>query len=243
VVGGATTSANIQGGAASQILYQSGANATARLATHNNFDDSTNVGGLATGTARRIAGDSQVCLNRGDIITGGTSGATAVVVGREYNPDANTYALFVVNIQGTFSTSETITASNPLGFASAATGVVGTVTTKALGSTLISNFNGDLHLLFNIPNNDSLRFRCGSRELKLVDVTTANGAFTSRARENYRAEGVIETKQRTVHAVRNAELAQEPLEDKLGLNSNKNTSVPFRLAFNTLLNKKLINHY
>jgi hypothetical protein len=36
---------------------------------------------------------------------------------------------------------------------------------------------------------------------------------------------------------------QEPLEDKLGLNSNKNTSVPFRLAFNTLLNKKLINHY
>lgn len=36
----------------------------------------------------------------------------------------------------------------------------------------------------------------------------------------------------------------EPLEDKLGLNSNKNnTSVPFKLAFNTLLNKKLINHY
>lgn len=37
---------------------------------------------------------------------------------------------------------------------------------------------------------------------------------------------------------------QEPLEDKLGLNSNlKNVSVPFKLAFNTLLNKKLVNHY
>jgi hypothetical protein len=199
---------------ASKIEYvPSGATSAAKLVTHNKFDIETNVGSNATATARRIAGDSQVCLNRGDIITGGTSGATAVVVGREYNPDANTYALFVVNIQGTFSTSETITASNPLGFASAATGVVGTVTTKALGSNLISNFNGDLHLLFNIPNNESLRFRCGSRELKLVDVTTANGAFTSRARENYRAEGVLETKQRTVHAVRNAELAQEPLAD------------------------------
>jgi len=199
---------------ASKIEYvPSGATAAAKLVTHNKFDIETNVGSNATAASRRIAGDSQVCLNRGDIITGGTSGATAVVVGREYNPDANTYALFVVNIQGTFSTSETITASNPLGFASAATGVVGTVTTKALGSTLISNFNGDLQLLFNIPNNDSLRFRCGSRELKLVDVTTANGAFTSRARENYRAEGVLETKQRTVHAVRNAELAQEPLAD------------------------------
>ena len=199
---------------ASKIEYvPSGSTAAAKLITHNKFDTETNVGSNATATARRIAGDSQVCLNRGDIITGGTSGATAVVVGKEYNPDANTYALFVVNIQGTFSTSETITASNPLGYATAATGTVGTVTTKALGSTLISNFNGDLHLLFNIPNNDSLRFRCGSRELKLVDVTTANGAFTSRARENYRAEGVLETKQRTVHAVRNAELAQEPLAD------------------------------
>jgi hypothetical protein len=199
---------------ASKIEYTpSGATAAAKLITHNKFDVDTNVGSNATATARRVNGDSQVCLNRGDIITGGTSSATAVVVGKEYNPDAGTYALFVVNIQGTFSTSETITASNPLGYPSAASGTVGTITTKALGSTLISNFNGELNLLFNIPNNESLRFRCGSRELKLVDVTTANGAFTSRARANYRAEGILETKQRTVHAVRNAELAQEPLED------------------------------
>jgi hypothetical protein len=199
---------------ASKIEYTpSGATAAAKLITHNKFDTDTNVGSNATAAARRVGGDSQVCLNRGDIITGGTSSATAVVVGKEYNPDAGTYALFVVNIQGTFSTSETITASNPLGYPTAASGTVGTITTKALGSTLISNFNGELNLLFNIPNNESLRFRCGSRELKLVDVTTANGAFTSRARANYRAEGILETKQRTVHAVRNAELAQEPLED------------------------------
>ena len=36
----------------------------------------------------------------------------------------------------------------------------------------------------------------------------------------------------------------EPLEDQLGLKSSKtNTSIPFKLAFNSLLNKKLINHY
>ena len=199
---------------ASKIEYTpTGATAAAKLITHNKFDTDTNVGSNATAAARRVGGDSQVCLNRGDIITGGTSAATAVVVGKEYNPDAGTYALFVVNIQGTFSGSETITAANPLGYPTAASGTVGTITTKALGSTLISNFNGELNLLFNIPNNESLRFRCGSRELKLVDVTTATGAFTSRARANYRAEGILETKQRTVHAVRNAELAQEPLED------------------------------
>ena len=199
---------------ATRIEYTpTGATAAAKLVTHNKFDDSTNVGSSATSTERRIGGDSQVCLNRGDIITGGTSAATAVVVAKEYNPDAGTYALYVVNIQGTFQTSETITASNPLGFVPAASGVVGTPTVKTLGGTLVSNYNGDLQLLFNIPNNESLRFRCGSRELKLVDVSTANGAFTSRARANYRAEGILETKQRTVNAVRNAELAQEPLED------------------------------
>jgi hypothetical protein len=38
---------------------------------------------------------------------------------------------------------------------------------------------------------------------------------------------------------------QDFVDDKLGLSSKneKNTTIPFRLAFNTLLNKKLINHY
>jgi hypothetical protein len=34
------------------------------------------------------------------------------------------------------------------------------------------------------------------------------------------------------------------IDDKLGLKSSGNsTSVPFKIAFNSLLNKKLINHY
>lgn len=36
---------------------------------------------------------------------------------------------------------------------------------------------------------------------------------------------------------------QESVDDKLGIKSNANTSIPFRIAFNSLLNKKLINHY
>lgn len=36
---------------------------------------------------------------------------------------------------------------------------------------------------------------------------------------------------------------QEILDEKLGMKSNSNTSIPFRIAFNSLLNKKLINHY
>ena len=36
---------------------------------------------------------------------------------------------------------------------------------------------------------------------------------------------------------------QEDLDDKLGMKGASNTSIPFRIAFNSLLNKKLINHY
>ena len=36
---------------------------------------------------------------------------------------------------------------------------------------------------------------------------------------------------------------QEIIDEKLGMKSNSNTSISFRLAFNSLLNKKLINQY
>ena len=35
----------------------------------------------------------------------------------------------------------------------------------------------------------------------------------------------------------------EELDETLGMKQNSNTSIPFRIAFNSLLNKKLINHY
>lgn len=35
----------------------------------------------------------------------------------------------------------------------------------------------------------------------------------------------------------------EEMDDKLGMKGTSNLSIPFRLAFNSLLNKNLINHY
>jgi hypothetical protein len=169
------------------------------------FDWQTNAGGQATTTSRRINGDSQVCLNKGDIITGASSGATAVVVGRTEDQDTNTYTLEIMNIVGTFTSSETITGS-----ISGATGTVGAVTTP---TTLTTNGNGDLNILFEIPNTNSLRFRTGAREFQFLDVNTADGQWTSRGRAMYRAEGILETKQATINAVRNAEIVKERVTD------------------------------
>ena len=35
----------------------------------------------------------------------------------------------------------------------------------------------------------------------------------------------------------------ELLDDAMGLKNKRDTTIPFKLAFNTLLNKKLINYY
>lgn len=35
----------------------------------------------------------------------------------------------------------------------------------------------------------------------------------------------------------------EIVDEKLGIKSNSQVSIPFKIAFNSLLNKKLINHY
>jgi hypothetical protein len=172
------------------------------------FDFESNVGGTASETARRIAGDSQVCLNRGDVITGVTSGATAVVVGTELDPDTGAKALLVVNIIGTFQTNEQITGS-----ITNSTATINSVSLATVGGTLTSNKNGNINLLFNIPNTDAVRFRTGSREFKLIDNSVATGDYTSRGRSNYRAEGIIETRQSLVNAVRNAEIAQEVVQD------------------------------
>jgi hypothetical protein len=172
------------------------------------FDFEKNVGGLSAETARRIAGDSQVCLNKGDIITGVTSNATAVVVGKETDPDTGATALFVVNIIGTFQANEQITGS-----ITNATGTINSITTRSIGDSVVANKNGDVNMLFNIPNTDSVRFRTGSREFKLVDTSIATGDYTSRGRAQYRAEGIVETRQSLVNAVRNAEIVQETVQD------------------------------
>lgn len=172
------------------------------------FDFETNVGGLASESARQIGSNVDSSLNKGDIITGQTSGATAVVALQE-NTVAGTKALYVVNIKGTFQNGEVIVGS--------LTGARGTidaeVVVKTPGSSLVSTANGDLVGLFNIPNTESIRFRTGVREFKLTDSITNGIDFTSQGRQQYRAQGLIETKQATILATRNAEIVQEVVNE------------------------------
>jgi len=186
------------------------------------FDYISNVGGNSSATQRRINGDTEICLTKGDTVfvshrgstsyqTPDSSGcpATAVIVDVEYNPTTGHKSIYVVNVKGSFLSGDTIT-----GNISLATGILtSTPTTAVAGNSLITNFNGSVNLLFNIPNTDSVRFRTGKREFKLQDSITPLGSFNSRGTGTYEANGVLQTKQATYTATRNGELVQERLAD------------------------------
>ena len=179
------------------------------------FNIDQNVGGDSAELSRMIDGDSQVCLNKGDVLfvssrssvpyTKSTSPVTAIVIGKDYNVDTGIRTLHLANIKGTFIANDVIQGS-----ISAAVGAVTSAPTVAtIGQSLTTNFAGDINLLFNIPNTEAHRFRTGNKEFKLIDVSTVDGAFTSRGRTQYNAVGILETKQATVQATRNAEMVNE----------------------------------
>jgi hypothetical protein len=171
------------------------------------FDCTTNAGAQASASARQIAGDSQVCLNIGDVITGTVSGATAVVINKYTDYSTSALYLELANVIGTFNANETITGS-----ISSAVGAVVSVTIPS-NNNLVTNKLGELNFLFDIPNNSSLQFRTGTRTFTLLDTNTFTGDYTTKASGTYEATGILNTTQTTINAVQNANVVQEQVTD------------------------------
>ena len=181
------------------------------------FDVDTNVGGAASEFARQVNGKAESSYNKGDVIyvkqRGSTtynsqaiSPATAVAVLKEKTV-AGSEGVYVLNIKGTFQTGDILQGS----ISGAVYTITAVPTVAAKGSSLTSNFNGSVVGVFSIPNTDSIRFRTGIRDFKLTDSVTGGIDFTTQGRSQYRAQGVLETKQKTINAVRNAEVVVKPV--------------------------------
>jgi hypothetical protein len=111
---------------------------------------------------RKIDGNPLNALNRGDVITGTTSGATAVLIDIEVSVNAPTFLLSVVNIKGTFTNSESITGSY-----SGATAVLDSISTPTeIKSTPYGNFSG----LLVIPNTPLIKFNVGTIDILFINT-------------------------------------------------------------------------
>ena len=72
------------------------------------------------------------------------------------------------------------------------------------GQTILeSDVNGSIEGSFFIPSSPSLRFRAGTREFKLLDISkNDDNAALSRATFNYTAQGTLDTRQKTITSTR-----------------------------------------
>ena len=138
MVGGATTSANIQGGAASQLLYQSGANTTGFV---------SNAAGSGASILTQTGSAAPVYLGQAQLSVGSATNATNTtnVNVTAASGSGNSYLAFVSGTSGNLpilidtnitvdANTNTITATNFSGIASSATrvGITTSVSTSDL---------------------------------------------------------------------------------------------------------------
>jgi hypothetical protein len=77
------------------------------------------------------------------------------------------------------------------------------------GTKLITDARGHVGATLRIPNSDSLRFKTGERVVRFTDSSTNDENFSTSGESYYRAQGLLETKQKTILSTRNAELVPE----------------------------------
>jgi hypothetical protein len=77
-------------------------------------------------------------------------------------------------------------------------------------STLVTGPDGSIEGSFFIPNTDTIKFRTGTREFKLLDISIPNNeGSTSIAKEPFTSSGVLETRQATFTTTRILTVVQE----------------------------------
>lgn len=78
-------------------------------------------------------------------------------------------------------------------------------------STLTTGTDGSIEGSFFIPNTDAIKFRTGTREFKLLDISVPNDEnATSIAKEPFASTGVLETRQSTFTTTRVLTIAAPP---------------------------------
>lgn len=190
-------------------------------ASHD-FDCTSYAGDNANVDARKIGNTLDLSLNKGHILKGGTSGATAVIMFIESRAVSQTYTnLYIINISGTFVTGEILYAtmngvntSNIRGtLYEAPTTISSAYKLNVLGDELFSNHSGVACGLFSISNNRELRFLTGYREFELTDEPIDSTIPpTTSAKASYSAMGILETKHESYVSTRRAEIIETKLD-------------------------------
>ena len=178
----------------------------------NVYDYESNAGSYSTHTARWVDNKLDLSLNKGHILVGQSSGATAIVLYQEPVISGATFVnLYVINVKGTFAAGEVIIGSLNGGTSGPRGTLSSALSVNSIGTALKTNYAGVACGLFMIPNSDKVKFRTGDRELSFGDTTGT--ASTTSAFANYSATGLQDQWQATYTATRNAKVTQTAVSE------------------------------
>lgn len=148
-----------------------------------------------------------------EVIQGGSSGATAIVMYQTEN-----YVL-IVNMKGTFQVGETVT-----GVESGATLVMDAVTINSLGDPIVTGDLGEVVMIWIIPNDDVLTFMTGEREFVLTDqITNADPVHTT-AKGMFKSHGMGSKQENTVLSTKTIKFTKEPVKQNRTVQRSETTS-------------------
>lgn len=82
------------------------------------------------------------------------------------------------------------------------------------GQSLVTDQNGSVSGFFDIPNDDTIRFRTGERVFKLVDNNVNSFLGSTSASSIYAATGILQTKQATIQSTKRYELATRTITEE-----------------------------
>lgn len=211
------------------------------------FDWQTNAGDSSDQEERRNGQNPEDAYSVGDVVTQQTTGATGVVAFVE------TDAIFVVNVKGTFDTVNTITGS-----ISGATATVDSIQASITNGEFYASEHGNFVGMFNIPNNDTIRFTTGEKEFKVTSSPSNDDTNSSVGIAIYTTSGILHTIQRTIVVVplsavgprTNVTFYRDPLSQSFYVEENtgvfitkvdvffrtKDPSLPVTLEIRTMVN-------
>ena len=194
----------------------------------SDFDTASKAGADAENIARKTAVGYDTAYDEGDIVyvskRGGTSYAspttsvaTAIAGLEETYTGVTNKRLHLLNIQkGSFLPGDEITGS-----ISGANVTIVTITSPTKGSALTTSIIGNVCGTLNISNTNAKHFRTGVKIFTMTDIGLGGAASTAStsAATSYSASGMLNTWQRQVSAVRNAQIVKESVSDTRTLTS------------------------
>lgn len=187
----------------------------------NNANRKTSTGSVTTAYSYGEVLQEYVSVNSG---TPTLTGVSCIVLGQETYNGTN-YA-YIDNILGGSLSADTATNVYYLQGefdSSRKVKKVGSITTP---STLSSSYTGQLFGTFDIPNGTGMSFRAGERTLRFTDnaANVRANAATS-AETTYTAQGILETKERTILSTKTAGIVTEKVPDSTQTVTNSGTRV------------------